>query len=35
MLSGTDKENMVFGPEDGPVRVVGTVAWWRARAEME
>lgn len=35
MLSGTDKEDMVFGPEDGPVRVVGTVVWWQAPREME
>lgn len=28
-------EDMVFGPEGGPVRVVGTVVWWQAAEEME
>ena len=30
-----EQEDMVFGPEDGPVRVVGTVVWWQAPGEME
>ena len=25
-----EQEDMVFGPEDGPVRVIGTVVWWQA-----
>lgn len=33
--SHSEQEDMVFGPEDGPVRVVGTVVWWQAPAEME
>lgn len=33
--SHAEQEDMVFGPEDGPVRVVGTVMWWQAPAEME
>ena len=28
-------EDMVFGPDDGPVRVVGTVVWYQAPGEME
>lgn len=30
-----EQEDMVFGPEDGPVRVIGTVVWWQAPREME
>lgn len=30
-----EQEDMVFGPDDGPVRVVGTVVWWQAPGEME
>ena len=33
--SHAEQEDMVFGPEDGPVRVVGTVVWWQAPGEME
>ena len=33
--SHAEQEDMVVGPEDGPVRVVGTVVWWQAPAEME
>lgn len=33
--SHSEQEDMVFGPEDGPVRVVGTVVWWQAPREME
>lgn len=33
--SHAEQEDMVFGPEDGPVRVVGTVVWWQAPREME
>lgn len=33
--SHSEQEDMVFGPDDGPVRVVGTVVWWQAPAEME
>lgn len=33
--SHAEQEDMVFGLEDGPVRVVGTVVWWQAPAEME
>ena len=33
--SHAEQEDMVFGPEDGPVRVVGTVVWWQAPKEME
>lgn len=30
-----EQEDMVFGPDDGPVRVVGTVVWYQAPGEME
>lgn len=30
-----DQDDMVFGVDDGPVRVVGTVVWWQAPEEME
>lgn len=30
-----EQEDMVFGVDDGPVRVVGTVVWWQAPEEME
>lgn len=33
--SHSEQEDMVFGPEDGPVRVVGTVVWWQAPREMK
>ena len=33
--SHAEHEDMIFGPEDGPVRVVGTVVWWQAPQEME
>lgn len=33
--SHSEQEDMVFGPDDGPVRVVGTVVWWQAPREME
>ncbi len=33
--SHEDQEDMVFGVDDGPVRVVGTVVWWQAPDEME
>lgn len=33
--SHSEQEDMVFGPEDGSVRVVGTVVWWQAPREME
>ena len=33
--SHSEQEDMVFGPEDGPVRVIGTVVWWQAPREME
>lgn len=33
--SHAEQEDMVFGPEDGPVRVAGTVVWWQAPREME
>lgn len=33
--SHAEQEDMVFGPEDGPVRVIGTVVWWQAPREME
>ena len=33
--SFSEHEDMIFGPEDGPVRVVGTVVWWQAPGEME
>lgn len=29
-----DYEDMVFGADDGPVRLVGTVVWFQAAAEM-
>ena len=29
-----EQEDMVFGPDDGPVRVVGTVVWYQAPGEM-
>lgn len=32
--SFSEHEDMIFGPEDGPVRVVGTVVWWQAAGEM-
>ena len=28
-------EDMVFGMDDGPVRVVGTVVWFQPSKEME
>lgn len=30
-----EQEDMVFGMDDGPVRVVGTVVWYQAPEEME
>ena len=30
-----DYEDMIFGMDDGPVRVVGTVVWFQASNEME
>ncbi len=33
--SHEDQDDMVFGVDDGPVRVVGTVVWWQAPEEME
>ena len=33
--SHEEQEDMVFGMDDGPVRVVGTVVWWQASEEME
>ena len=30
-----DYEDMIFGMDDGPVRVVGTVVWFQAASEME
>ncbi|HIS39919.1 MAG TPA: helix-turn-helix domain-containing protein [Candidatus Aphodovivens avistercoris] len=30
-----EQEDMVFGMDDGPVRVIGTVVWWQAPEEME
>lgn len=33
--SHSEQEDMVFGPEDGPVRVIGTVVWWQAPRGME
>ena len=33
--SFSEHDDMVFGPEDGPVRVVGTVVWFQAAEEME
>ncbi len=32
--SFSDHEDMIFGHDDGPVRVVGTVVWWQAPGEM-
>lgn len=29
-----EQEDMIFGQDDGPVRVVGTVVWWQAAGEM-
>lgn len=33
--SFSEHDDMVFGPDDGPVRVVGTVVWFQAAEEME
>ena len=33
--SHEDQDDMVFGVDDGPVRVIGTVVWWQAPEEME
>ena len=33
--SFSEHDDMVFGPEDGPVRVVGTVVWFQAAEELE
>lgn len=33
--SFSEHGDMVFGPDDGPVRVVGTVVWFQAAEEME
>ena len=33
--SHEEQDDMVFGIDDGPVRVVGTVVWWQAPEEME
>lgn len=33
--SHEEQEDMVFGADDGPVRVIGTVVWWQAAEEME
>lgn len=33
--SHEEQDDMVFGMDDGPVRVVGTVVWWQAPEEME
>lgn len=33
--SHEEQDDMVFGVDDGPVRVVGTVVWWQAPEEME
>ena len=30
-----DYEDMIFGMDDGPVRVIGTVVWFQAADEME
>ena len=30
-----DYEDMIFGMDDGPVRVIGTVVWFQAANEME
>ena len=32
--SFSEHEDLIFGPDDGPVRVVGTVVWWQAPGEM-
>lgn len=32
--SHAEYEDMIFGQDDGPVRVVGTVVWWQAPGEM-
>ena len=32
--SFSEHEDMIFGQDDGPVRVVGTVVWWQAPGEM-
>ena len=32
--SFSEHEDMIFGPDDGPVRVVGTVVWWQAAGEI-
>lgn len=32
--SFSEHDDLIFGPDDGPVRVVGTVVWWQAPAEM-
>ena len=32
--SFSEHDDMVFGPDDGPVRVVGTVVWFQAAEEM-
>lgn len=33
--SHVEHQDMIYGPEDGSVRVVGTVVWWQAPQEME
>jgi repressor LexA len=33
--SHKEQDDMVFGMDDGPVRVIGTVVWWQAPEEME
>lgn len=32
--SNEEQEDLLFGVDDGPVRVVGTVVWWQAPREM-
>lgn len=32
--SFSEHDDLIFGPDDGPVRVVGTVVWWQAPGEM-
>ena len=32
--SHEEQDDMVFGMDDGPVRVVGTVVWWQSPGEM-
>ncbi len=32
--SFSEHEDLIFGQDDGPVRVVGTVVWWQAPGEM-